>query len=66
MNMDRMEKILISAMKQSIRLYKPVLMEPMKFADFIASAILGSKLIAHYDEANISLGPGRRLRPKYP
>jgi 16S rRNA (uracil1498-N3)-methyltransferase len=56
MNMDRMEKILISAMKQSIRLYKPVLMEPMKFADFIASAITGSKLIAHYDEANKSLG----------
>ena len=55
MNKDRMEKILISAMKQSIRLYKPILLDPLKFSDFIATPIAGSKLIAHYDDANMSL-----------
>ncbi|MBI9065703.1 MAG: 16S rRNA (uracil(1498)-N(3))-methyltransferase [Salinivirgaceae bacterium] len=44
---DRLEKILLSAMKQSIKAYRPKLNEPIKFKDFIKQNIEGTKLIAH-------------------
>lgn len=46
-NTDRLEKIIISAMKQSIKVYRPTLNPPTKFADFVKADRIGHKLIAH-------------------
>jgi 16S rRNA (uracil1498-N3)-methyltransferase len=47
MNHERMEKIILSAMKQSIKAYLPVLHPMTKFSDFIKMDHEGTKLIAH-------------------
>lgn len=47
---DRLEKILLSAMKQSVKAYKPKLNELTNFNDFIANNISGTCLIAHCGE----------------
>ena len=48
----RLEKIAISAMKQSRKAWKPVLHEMVTFKDFIAQPVEGRKYIAHcYDES---------------
>jgi len=44
---DRFQKILESAMKQSLHLYLPKLNEPISFKDFIKKEISGQKFIAH-------------------
>jgi 16S rRNA (uracil1498-N3)-methyltransferase len=44
---DRLYNIIISAMKQSIKAFKPVLNEPADFAKFIFSDLSGIKMIAH-------------------
>jgi 16S rRNA (uracil1498-N3)-methyltransferase len=44
---DRLYNIIISAMKQSIKAFKPVLNEPADFAKFIYSDLSGIKMIAH-------------------
>ena len=46
-NMERIEKIVLSAMKQSIKAYRPLLNAPTPFADFVTSPRNGLKLIAH-------------------
>ena len=47
----RLEKIAISAMKQSHKAWKPVIREMVSFKDFIASPLEGRKYIAHcYEE----------------
>ena len=51
-NKDRYQKVIISAMKQSLKFQLPVLNEPVKFADFIKKNLPGNKLIAHCDETD--------------
>ncbi len=49
-NLERMNKIAISAMKQSVKTYKPLIFEPLKFEKFISnSQNISSKFIAHLD-----------------
>lgn len=49
-NLERMNKIAISAMKQSIKTHKPSIFEPLKFEKFISSSLnIKSKFIAHLD-----------------
>jgi len=50
---DRYEKIIISAMKQSLKAYKPILNEAISFQDFLASEKdTNAKYIAHCEETN--------------
>lgn len=48
--LDRLEKILLSAMKQSLHAYLPKLNEPIKFAKFITHQSSAQKYIAHCEE----------------
>ncbi|WP_435139419.1 16S rRNA (uracil(1498)-N(3))-methyltransferase [Formosa sp. A9] len=48
--LERFEKILQSAMKQSLHYYMPVLNAPTSFKDFIAAPFEGQKFIAHCEE----------------
>jgi 16S rRNA (uracil1498-N3)-methyltransferase len=52
-NPERLNKILVSAMKQSLKAYLPELRQPVKFSDFIKEDIDSQKLIAFYDEKNL-------------
>jgi len=47
---ERLEKIIISAIKQSIKAYKPVLNPLTKFKDLISKDFDGQKYIAHCEE----------------
>lgn len=47
---DRLEKILVSAMKQSLKAYKPKLNELTSYQEFIAQEFKGQKYIAHCEE----------------
>ena len=47
---ERLEKIIISAIKQSIKAYKPKLNKVMKYSDFIKQNFDGIKYIAHCEE----------------
>lgn len=47
---DRLEKVLISAMKQSLKFELPKINEPIKFKEFIAQERAGLKLIAHCED----------------
>ena len=48
---DRLEKIVVSAVKQSHKAWKPVIHDIVSFKDFIASPVEGRKYIAHcYEE----------------
>ncbi len=50
---DRLEKVVVSAMKQSIKARKPQLNDMVSFADFISSNFEGyDKFIAHCNESN--------------
>ncbi len=44
---ERINNIIISAMKQSLKAYRPVLNEPVCFSEFIAKEHPGIKMIAH-------------------
>ena len=48
--LDRFEKIIQSAMKQSLKFTLPKLNAPVKFDDFLAREIEGTLCIAHCDE----------------
>ncbi|AWM15360.1 16S rRNA (uracil(1498)-N(3))-methyltransferase [Flavobacterium sp. NRK F10] len=48
---DRAEKILQSAMKQSLQYYLPKINEPVSFKDFIQKATAQNKFIAHCVES---------------
>ncbi|MEI7829735.1 MAG: 16S rRNA (uracil(1498)-N(3))-methyltransferase [Prolixibacteraceae bacterium] len=61
---DRLEKILISAMKQSGQTYLPELSKPASFRDFLKVPFDGDKMIAHCENGNKkmlkdSISPGR-------
>ncbi len=47
---ERLEKIIISAVKQSIKAYKPKLNPLTKYGDFIKQNFDGTKFIAHCEE----------------
>lgn len=47
---ERLEKVMISAMKQSLKAYLPQLDELTKFNDFISQPFDGQKFIAHCEE----------------
>jgi len=49
---DRFQKILESAMKQSLHYYLPKLNEPIAFKDFIKTKKTGQLFIAHCEESN--------------
>ena len=49
---DRFDKIIQSAMKQSVRFYLPKLNEPIAFKDFIKIKNDGLLLIAHCEETD--------------
>jgi 16S rRNA (uracil1498-N3)-methyltransferase len=49
-NLDRLEKIVISAMKQSLKAYKPRLHEMMSFKTFLAEGTTARTYIAHLEE----------------
>lgn len=44
---DRLESLIMSAMKQSVKAYLPVLNEPITVSEFLAGKFSGVKLIAH-------------------
>jgi len=46
---ERLENLILSATKQSVRCYLPHLNEPVPFNEFIKSPYTGKKLIASYD-----------------
>ncbi|MBT8318677.1 MAG: 16S rRNA (uracil(1498)-N(3))-methyltransferase [Gramella sp.] len=48
--MERYERVLLSAMKQSLHLNFPKLNQPISFKDFMEVSIKGSKLIAHCED----------------
>jgi 16S rRNA (uracil1498-N3)-methyltransferase len=52
---DRLEKVMISAMKQSIKAKLPQLDPLTKFSEFIAQPFEGQKFIAHCDEQHRDL-----------
>ena len=47
---DRLQKIIVSAAKQSLKAYLPVLHEPLKFDDFIQLNQKGSRYVAYVEE----------------
>lgn len=49
--MDRLERILVSAMKQSLKAYKPILNDPMSFEEFMDLEHKGTRGIAHCMES---------------
>ncbi len=52
---DRLEKVMVSAMKQSLKAYLPQLDPLTKFSDFILQPFDGQKFIAHCDEQHRDL-----------
>lgn len=58
-NTDRFERIIVSAMKQSLQFYKPQLDQLMRFEDFAGLTLNGTKLIAHCEDTN------KEFLPKY-
>jgi 16S rRNA (uracil1498-N3)-methyltransferase len=49
---ERLNKIITSAIKQSIKAYHPVLNEPMTFNQLLAKPFTGQKFIAHCDKGD--------------
>lgn len=47
---ERLNKIITSAVKQSIKAYHPVLNEPVSFSQLIKKPFTGQKFIAHCDD----------------
>lgn len=52
---DRLEKVMVSAMKQSLKAYLPKLDELTKFSDLIRQPFNGQKFIAHCEEQHRDL-----------
>ena len=52
LKIDRIEKILVSAMKQSGQLYLPELTKPITFKEFTGQPFEGDKMIAHCESGN--------------
>jgi 16S rRNA (uracil1498-N3)-methyltransferase len=49
---ERFEKIIQSAMKQSLHCFLPKLNKPVAFKDFISQTFSGQKFIAHCEETD--------------
>lgn len=49
---DRFKKVIISAMKQSLKFQLPTLNDPIKFSEFIKKDFKGSRLIAHCNKTD--------------
>lgn len=49
---DRLEKIAISAMKQSLKAWLPSISRPVRLSDFVKSKNDDAKYIAHVDQTN--------------
>lgn len=47
LKLDRMERIIVSAVKQSWKAYKPVINEPIKYTDFIKNNTFQQQFVAH-------------------
>ena len=47
--LERLEKVIVAAMKQSLRAWLPTLNPSIKFNDFLQKEISGVKMIAHCD-----------------
>lgn len=58
---DRLQKVLVAAMKQSLKSFLPVLNEPLNFKEFIRSPLGSNNFIAYVSEAH-----RRRLDSLYP
>ena len=54
LKMKRLEKVLISAMKQSLKVWLPLLHDPVKFHDFVKREAGGMKLIAYCETGHES------------
>jgi 16S rRNA (uracil1498-N3)-methyltransferase len=52
LNMARSEKVVISAVKQSLNSYCPQLNEPITFKEFVSKTPLVEKYIAYYESVN--------------
>ncbi len=52
---ERLEKVVVSAMKQSIKAYKPKINELVNFTDFVNMPFSGDKFIAHCENHQKSL-----------
>ncbi len=51
---ERMQKVLVSAVKQSLKYQVPKFNQPIKFSDFIKKDLKGIKLIAHCENSEKS------------
>ena len=49
---ERLNNLIISAMKQSLKATKTILNEPTSFKDFINKDLMGIRMIAHCDRSN--------------
>jgi 16S rRNA (uracil1498-N3)-methyltransferase len=47
---DRLEKIAVAAMKQSLKAYLPIIHEVIPFRQFVEKPIEGQKFVAHLEE----------------
>lgn len=61
LKLERMERIIVSAVKQSWKAYKPVINEPVKFSDFITKNSFDQQFIAH---CNGGCGSDEHLKTK--
>lgn len=50
LNIDRIKKIIVSAMKQSKNIYQPSVRQLVKLNDFLTTSVIGSKYIAHLND----------------
>ena len=62
---ERLEKIAISAMKQSLKAYLPKINPLVKFKDFILQTNDEKKLLAHLDDAAVPLIKQKTIESKY-
>jgi len=56
----RIEKIVVTAMKQSLKTRKTIINSPVKFSDFISQSIDGARLMAH-----CNTGPKKNIADVY-
>src|SRR5690606_7713857 len=63
LKLERLEKVLIAAMKQTLTSYKPTLNQPVEFNDFLSTSS-GNKYIAHCENPKNKLSDV--LVPKEP
>ena len=51
-NMERLDKIVVAAMKQSLKAYKPILNNPTRISDFIKQPVAGDRYVAYCEGDN--------------